>query len=189
MNVGRQKADYQYGDVVELNCPGGCIEMLKAFYHCDPLLAMNMSTHESLRQINELRADHLMCAKDICDGYERCALQAIGGIFDLGAEWEYCQREGRANELWIDFQCVYPTRKNMRSYRWRRIERRAQYSRQRFYRRGLTVRKRRPYVKCVGFCTNVVEEPDEAYLNEERHLRAFVDRKIDVYEGGKRPSP
>jgi len=92
--------DLYFGDVLEINCPYGCIEMVKAMYYCNMHRGMDLKLHEK----------HLKVAQDICDGHERCVLQAVGGIFDVGDDgWKECQDSQQTYVLWVEYKCNYPS--------------------------------------------------------------------------------
>jgi len=87
------------GDVLELNCYRGCIDIRKAMYYCD----------EDRGMVHSLDVRHLKIAKDICNGYERCAIQAIGGIFDVEDVKHECR--GKQMLLWLHFTCRFPSKR------------------------------------------------------------------------------
>jgi len=168
-------ADVLYGDVQELNCEKGCIKMKKALYYCDENRGMDVGLLEK----------HLKIAQDICNGYERCALQAIGGIFDVGDHWKFCQDSRKPYVLWLEFECTWPNKRDKR-LTWRRRE--IEYKPDRFDVQGENNYNWKAVGECFGICY-ILDKEEGLSSKYTKDVRLKIRARIPEYNGGGRGRP
>jgi len=178
VSTTRRTWDLAFGDVYELTCKKGCIEIFKSMYYCDEAKGMELGLAEK----------HLKIGQAICDGYERCALQAIGGIFDIGDNWKYCQDNSKPYKLWIVYGCSWPDRRTKMRIGKREMKR--LYGTSKRFDVGKYFRNYQwePESKCFGICNKLDRKYGLSALYDPG-VREHIKEVIDLYPGFDRGKP